>query len=403
MNATAIELADIVRDYGEAYLARYQATSWHQRRVLLGIARCRTAAMGGHVEVCAACGLVRNAYNSCRNRHCAKCLGSARERWAQAREAELLPVPYFHVVFTLPPEIAALALGNAKVVYDALFRAAAGALTTVASDPKHLGARIGFVAVLHTWGQKLDHHPHVHCLVPGGGLSPEGERWIPALPDFFLPVRVLSRVFRGKCLDLLTRAARDGQLHQAGGTRVLTRRLARSRRHEWVVYAKPPFGGPVQVVRYLARYTHRVAIANRRIVGLADGNVTFRYKDYADGNEGKTLTLPVMAFLRRFLTHVLPASFIRIRHYGLMANHGRVQHLLQCRAALAGVTTDLASPVDLPVQQPPELEPDRALDPFERERCPVCHTGLMTLIRHYARPFLAPTIPPVPQLAWNTS
>ena len=220
MNTTSVELADIVRTYGDAYLARHgSTTSWHQRRVLLDIARCRTAAMGGHVEVCPECGLVQNAYNSCRNRHCPKCLGSARQRWARAREAELLPVPYFHVVFTLPPEVASLACANPRVVYDILFRSAAGALTTVAADPKHLGANIGFVAVLHTWGQKLDHHPHVHCLVPGGGLSSDGEHWIPARPEFFLPVRVLSRVFRGKCLDLLGRFVNDGRLQHRGGRR----------------------------------------------------------------------------------------------------------------------------------------------------------------------------------------
>ncbi len=398
-DAPSIELADIVRAHGDDYRARYSATtSWHQRRVLLDIARCRTAAMGGHVEVCPECGLVRNAYNSCRNRHCPKCLGWARQRWAAAREAELLPVPYFHVVFTLPAEVAALALDNPHVVYDILFHAAAGALTVVAADPQHLGAKIGFVAVLHTWGQKLDHHPHVHCLVPGGGLSPDGV-WIPSRPQFFLPVRVLSRVFRGKCLQLLTEAVNDGRLHHAGGRRVLRRRLVRASRHEWVVYAKPPFGGPVQVVRYLARYTHRVAIANHRIVGLADGRVTFRYKDYADGNQAKTLTLPAVEFLRRFMTHVLPPGYIRIRHYGFLANHNRARHLALCRAALH-VTPGPPPTVSGP---PDEIEPDETADPRERERCPACHIGFMTVLRRYDRPFLAPTIPTVPVLAWNTS
>jgi hypothetical protein len=400
MTTTSVELADIVRTYGDAYLLRYgSTTSWHQRRVLLDIARCRTAAMGGHVEVCPECGLVRNAYNSCRNRHCPKCLGSARQRWAQAREAELLPVPYFHVVFTLPPEVAALARTNPRLVYDILFRSAAGALNTVAADPRHLGAHIGFVAVLHTWGQKLDHHPHVHCLVPGGGLSSDGEHWIPARPEFFLPVRVLSRVYRGKCLDMLSESVNDGRLQHRGGGRVLRRRLMHARRQEWVVYAKPPFGGPVQVVRYLARYTHRVAIANRRIVALVDGKVSFHYKDYADGNQVTTLTLPAVEFLRRFLTHVLPPGFIRIRHYGFLANHDRARHLAACRAVL-----DVApgAPTALTVQAD-DIEPVDLADPLARQRCPACHIGLMTVLRRYDRPFLAPTIPTVPLLAWNTS
>ena len=404
MSTTSIELADIVRDHGEAYLARHRATtSWHQQRVLLDIARCRTAAMGGHVEVCAECGLVRNAYNSCRNRHCPKCLGSARQRWAKAREAELLPVPYFHVVFTLPPDIAALALGNPRVVYDALFRAAAGTLNVVSADPQHLGAKIGCVMVLHTWGQKLDHHPHVHCLVPGGGLSLDGQRWISTRPEFFLPVRVLSRVFRGKCLDLLSQAVTDGQLQHSGGRRVLRRRLTRARRHEWVVYAKPPFGGPVQVVRYLARYTHRVAIANHRIVGVADGRVSFHYKDYADGHQVKTLTLTAEEFLRRFLTHVLPPGFIRIRHYGFLANHDRARHIALCREALRAAPGQAAPALDQPIDPTEELASDDQTDSLDRERCPACHVGLMTVVRRHDRPFLAPTIPPVPELAWNTS
>jgi hypothetical protein len=399
-DAESVELADIVRAHGEDYLARCGAsTTWHQRRVLLDIERCRTAAMGGHVEVCPECGLVRNAYNSCRNRHCPKCLGAARQRWAQAREAELLPVPYFHVVFTLPPEVAALALFQPRLVYDILFRAAAGALNTVAADPRHLGAKIGFVAVLHTWGQKLDHHPHVHCLVPGGGMSPDGQRWVPARPQFFLPVRVLSRLFRGKCLDMLAQAVNDGQLQHHGGRRVLRRRLERARRHEWVVYAKPPFGGPVQVVRYLARYTHRVAIANSRIVGLDQGRVSFRYKDYADGHQVKTLTLPAVEFLRRFLVHVLPPGYIRIRHYGFLANHDRGRHLALCRAALQATPDPPATVSDLP----DEIEPDETADLHERERCPACQIGLMAVLRRYDRPFLAPTISTMPLLVWNTS
>jgi len=396
----SVELADIVRAHGDDYLARYGATtSWHQRRVLLDVARCWTAAMRGHVEACPECGFMRPAYNSCRNRHCPKCLGSARQRWAAAREAELLPVPYFHLVFTLPAEVADLALVNARLVYDALFHAAAGALTTIAADPRHLGAHVGFIAVLHTWGQKLDHHPHVHCLVPGGGLSDDGQRWIAAQPEFFLPVRVLSRVFRRQCLQLLTKALADGRLHRRGGRRLLRRRLARASRHEWVVYAKPPFGGPVQVVRYLARYTHRVAIANRRIIALADGRVSFHYKDYADGNQVKTLTLPAVEFLRRFLTHVLPPGYIRIRHYGFLANHDRARHLAACRTALRlapGAPTALTEQAD-------DGKPDDQADPLAGQRCPACHIGIMTVLRRYDRPFLAPAIPTVPLLAWDTS
>jgi hypothetical protein len=301
--------------------------------------------------------------------------------------------------FTLPSEVAALALDNPRLVYDALFHAAAGALTKVAADERHLGAQIGFVAVLHTWGQKLDHHPHVHCLVPGGGLSPDGERWIPSRAEFFLPVRVLSRVFRGQCLDRLTRALNAGQLHHAGGRRVLQHQLRRASRHEWVVYAKPPFGGPVQVVRYLARYTHRVAIANSRIMDLADGRVTFRYKDYADGSQVKTLTLSAVEFLRRFLVHVLPPGYIRIRHYGCLANHDRARHLAACRAALSAVLDPPLAAGDLPV----EIESEETAAPREPERCPACHIGIMMVLRRYDRPFLAPTIPTAPLLVWNTS
>lgn len=308
-------------------------------------------------------------------------------------------MPYFHLVFTLPAEVADLALDNPRLVYDALFHAAAGALTTIAADPRHLGAKVGFIAVLHTWGQKLDHHPHVHCLVPGGGLSDDGQRWIAARPQFFLPVRVLSRVFRGQCLDLLTKAVDEDRLQHRAGRRVLRRRLARARRHEWVVYAKAPFGGPVQVVRYLARYTHRVAIANHRIIALANGRVTFSYRDYADGHQVKTLTLPAVEFLRRFLVHVLPPGYIRIRHYGFLANHDRVRHLAACRAALQVEPAPLVTASDPSA----DIEPDGVSDPLAHQRCPACHIGLMTVLRRHDRPFLAHTIPRLPSLTWNTS
>ncbi len=396
MTDDAVEIADIVRQHGEDYLTRYGGTtSWHQRRVLLDISRCRTSAMGGHVEVCAECGWLRNAYNSCRNRHCPKCLGSARQRWVRAREAELLNVPYFHVVFTLPRELAHIGLTHPRVVYDCLFRAAAKTLTTVAADPKHLGAKIGFLAVLHTWGQKLEHHPHLHCVVPGGGLSLDGSCWIPTSDTFFLPVRVLSRVFRGTCLELLERAVRDGRLTHRGGRRHLNKLLAQAACHEWVVYSKRPFGGPRQVVRYLARYTHRVAISNHRLVALEDGQVRFRYRGYADNRQTKTLSLTAIAFLRRFLIHVLPPGFTRIRYYGLLANRNRQRHIALCRERIAEAGITYAATPE------PELEP--VAEPFNPERCQVCPNGIMRLVRSYARPFLAPQLLAAPTVAWDTS
>ena len=309
------------------------------------IAACRTAALGGHVEECDRCGHQQIAYNSCRNRHCPKCQATAAAQWLEAREAELLPVEYFHVVFTLPAALGPIALQNPRVVYGLLFRAAAETLQQIAADPKHLGAEIGFLAVLHTWGQNLEHHPHVHCVVPGGGLSPDGSRWVACRPGFFLPVRVLSRVFRGKFLALLRAAFDQGKLSFHGKLGALAdagefrRRLAASAQTEWVVYAKPPFGGPEQVLKYLARYTHRVAISNRRLVALEDGEVTFHWKDYAHGGGQKTMTLKAIEFIRRFLLHVLPSGFVRIRHYGFLANRVCREKLALCRALL-GVGND---------------------------------------------------------------
>jgi hypothetical protein len=401
MKAEAVEIGDIVRRYGNNYLARYGTrTTWPQRRVLIDVARCRTAAMGGHVEVCPECGTMRCAFNSCRNRHCPKCLGRARQRWAAAREAELLPVPYFHVVFTLPHELCGLARQHPKVVYDVLFRAAAQTLTEVAADPRHLGARIGFIAVLHTWGQKLDLHPHVHCLVPGGGLSDDDSRWIASGDSFFLPVRVLSRVFRGKCLAMLRRAFADQQLRCWPNRRATLRRLGRAARKEWVVYSKPPFGGPTQVVRYLARYTHRVAIANHRIVGVDGGSVTFRYKDYADAQRHKTLSLSAVEFIRRFLLHVLPPGFTRIRHYGILANRNRQHHIALCRrriAELALLQTAVPEPADSHNDDAPTWPS------ADSDRCPACGGGPMIVVRRYHRPFLAPVISAAPVPAWDTS
>ena len=303
---------------------------------------CRTAALGGHVERCEACAHTRIAYNSCRNRHCPKCQWRAAEAWLKAREAELLPVPYFHVVFTLPAAIGAIAYQNKAKLYGLLFTAAAAALTTIAADAKHLGADIGVTAVLHTWGQNLDHHPHVHCIVPGGGISPDGDRWVRCRPGFFLPVRVLSRLFRRLFLEGLEalHAAGDLQffndLAPMGDENALKAYLAPLRKVEWVVYAKRPFAGPEQVLAYLARYTHRVAIANSRLLNLDDNHVSFRWKDYREQGAQKTkaMRLGVGEFMRRFLLHVLPDGFHRIRHYGLFANGHRADKLAHCRKLL---------------------------------------------------------------------
>src|SRR5581483_3615054 len=321
-----LEVADIFRRHGEAWRAANAGhVSLAQRRVMTAIEICRTAALGGHVERCDDCGHTRIAYNSCRNRHCPKCQWSAAERWLAARQAELLPVAYYHVVFTLPAAIGAIAYQNKAKVYGLLFAAAAEALSTIAADPKHLGAQIGVTAVLHTWGQNLDHHPHVHCLVPGGGISPDGKRWIACRTGFFLPVRVLSRPFRRLFLEGLEALHRAGQLQFFTDLGILNEAtafgayLAPLRKTEWVVYAKRPFAGPSQVLAYLARYTHRVAIGNSRLVDLDDRHVGFRWKDYRQNRRSKHKVMRLAAgeFIRRFLLHVLPDRFHRIRHYGL--------------------------------------------------------------------------------------
>src|SRR5215217_960311 len=339
-----LEVADVFRRHGEAWReAQAGHLSRAQLRVMSAIEVCRTAALGGHVEQCVACAHTRIAYNSCRNRHCPKCQGSAASAWLEARKAELLPVPYFHVVFTLPAKLGAIAYQNKALVYGLLFKAAAEALTTIAADPKRLGARIGVTAVLHTWGQTLDHHPHVHCIVPAGGISLDGSRWVACRPGFFLPVRVLSRLFRRLFLDGLAEAHARGELEAFGDLAKLREpgtfraHLAAQRRREWVVYAKAPFAGPGQVLGYLARYTHRVAISNRRLVALDDdGQVSFRWKDYrASGRtKPKIMCLPAGEFMRRFLLHVLPDGFHRVRHYGLFANGHRAAMLARCRELL---------------------------------------------------------------------
>jgi hypothetical protein len=331
-------VADIIRAVGRSFIEKNRSwlTGLH-RKVLSAIERCRTAALGGHKDQCSRCGYQAISYNSCRNRHCPKCQTNARDKWLAARQRELLAVAYVHVVFTLPHELAPLALYNKKLLYDLLFRTSAASLLEIAADPKHLGAEIGFLSVLHTWGQNLLHHPHVHCVVPAGGLSPDHERWVHPRYPFFLPVKVLSRVFRGKFVSGLKQMFQKGDLCLPGALRPLAQRktfhsfLRTLFRHDWVVYAKPPFGGPEHVLHYLARYTHRVAISNHRLVSFAEGKVTFRWKDYAHGNKSRLMTLAAEEFLRRFLLHVLPRGFVRIRFFGLLANRRRSALLPLCR------------------------------------------------------------------------
>ncbi len=337
-----LEVADIFRRHGAAYRqAHAEQLSGIERRVMAAIAVCRTPALGGHAEQCADCGFVRYAYNSCRNRHCPKCQGLARAEWLRARQAELLPVPCFHVVFTVPAPVADIAFHNKAIVYGILFHAAAEALRDVAGDPRYLGAEIGALGVLHTWGQALHHHPHLHCIVPGGGIAPDHTRWIACRPGFFLPVRVLSRRFRDLFMHQLRRVFAAGSLHfplalsAMADPAVFTARANDLSRAEWVVYAKPPFAGPEQVLGYLGRYTHRVAIANSRLVGLDDGQVSFTWKDYRQGGKTKTMTLPADEFIRRFLQHIVPDGFHRIRHFGFLANRHRAAKLALCRRLLA--------------------------------------------------------------------
>jgi hypothetical protein len=337
-----LEVADVLRRHGDAYrLAHAGHLGRVERRVMSAIVACRTAALGGHVEACDDCGVARVAYNSCRNRHCPKCQGAARAQWLAARQAELLPVPYFHVVFTLPAPIAAIAFQNKAAVYAILFAASAQAMTTLASNPRRLGAQIGAVAVLHTWGQTLTHHPHVHCVVPSGGLSRDGTRWIAGRPDFFLAVKPLAKLFRRLFLERLQKAYDAGALGFFGDLVNLAdpasfdQHLAKMRRVGWVVYAKKPFGGPAQVLAYLGRYTHRVAIANSRLVALDADHVAFAWKDYRQNGADKIMKIAPDEFIRRFLLHALPDGFHRIRHFGFMANGHRAAKLGLCRSLLA--------------------------------------------------------------------
>jgi hypothetical protein len=346
------------------------------RRVLQALVACRTARLGAHVQQCDKCEHRSVAYNSCRNRHCPKCQAASRERWFEARRQDLLPVGYFHVVFTLPAEISPLALQNKRVLYEILFRAASETLIQIAADPKHLGARIGFLCVLHTWGQTLVHHPHLHCIVPGGGLSLEGQRWIASRPNYFVPVKVLSPVFRGKFLDYLGQAYRSGQLTLTATLEHLNEPdrfaafLRELRGKPWIVYCKPPMAGPEQVLKYLARYTHRVAIANSRLISLQQGRVAFRYKDYAQGDCERILELEALEFLRRFLLHVLPRGFQRIRHYGLLANCCRSNKVALCRTLIAqGGFGEQENGDPVPPQAP-----------LASIRCPQCGVGVMVTV-----------------------
>lgn len=394
MSRPALEVADVIRRHGREFLKRYGVSS-AQRCVLKSLVACRTAALGGHLEQCDRCAHRRAAYNSCRNRHCPKCQGAERARWLEQRRNELLPVEYFHVVFTLPEPIARMALQNKKVLYDLLFASASETLQQIAADPKQLGGRIGFLSVLHTWGQTLQHHPHLHCVIPGGAVSPDQTQWIGCPRGFFLPVKVLSRMFRGKFLHGIKRAYRAGRLSFYERLSHLAQRKAFEREleplyeREWVVYAKRPFGSAEQVLKYLARYTHRVAISNHRLEALEDGQVTFRYKDYRKPRDRqRMMTLDGGEFLRRFLQHVLPKGFVRIRHYGFLANRHRTQMLALCRSLLQA-----------DVRQP-KVEPDS--EPVEEcKLCPHCGVGRMLAVQAMARPRISELLAtPWP---WDTS
>jgi hypothetical protein len=388
MPREGLEVADVFRRFGPAFREQHGASlSGARRRAMIAIESCRTAALGGHVERCSACGHQRIAYDSCRNRNCPKCQGLARAQWIADRQAELLDVPYFHVVFTVPTVIEVIAFQNQTVIYDILFRAASETLRTIAADPEHLGAEIGFLGVLHTWGQNLLHHPHIHFLVPGGGIAPDGESWIACRPGFFLPVRVLSRMFRGRFLHDLEQAFRAGELNFFSAHRHLhepaafLRYLAPVWNTEWVVYAKRPFAGPAQVLEYVGRYTHRVAISNNRLVSMDNGKVRFRWKDYRDGNRQKIMTLDANEFIRRFLIHVLPDGFHRIRYFGFLGNCHRARKLERCRELLGMASPD-------PAVDPPAGYRDRyqALTGQSLRECPHCQTGIMVVIGCVARP-----------------
>jgi hypothetical protein len=386
-----LEVADVLRAHARDFLrARGGVVSAAKKTVLRALVACRTAVLGGHRYVCSqGCGYERFAYKPCGNRHCPKCRAAASAEWLQARARDLLPVEYFHVVFTLPAALAEVALQNKKVMYDILFRASADTLKVIAADPKHLGAQLGFIGLLHTWGQTLHHHPHVHYVIPGGGLSPNPASWSACRPGFFLPVRVLGRLFRRLFLDLTRRAfdrgdlSFQGQLARLADPRAFAAHLAPARKADWVVYAKPPFGGPARVLKYLARYTHRVAISNHRLVSLDDGRVSFRWKDYAHHHRARIMTLAATEFIRRFLLHVLPKGFVRIRHFGFLANPVRAKRLAQCRRVLGAPEQHTATDI-----RPAFAE--GGADDATGALCPACRQG------HLRRYILEPVREPGP-------
>lgn len=413
MTAT-LSVGDVLRAHGPAFLRERGASLPKPQRFTIDrLAACRTPALGGHVYRCDQCAYEQIGYNSCRDRHCPGCLAYRSAKWLRDRVDELLPVPYFHVVFTVPETVAALALGNRKVVYAILFQAAAGALIDVAKNPKRLGADIGLLAVLHTWSQTLTHHPHVHCVVPGGGLSADRTAWVASKPNFFLPVRVLSKVFRGKFIEALRRAKVTDKLKFGGSTSHLAsekgfeRWIKDLRKNDWVVYSKKPFGSPEQVLKYLAAYTHRVAISNRRLVSMDSANVTFRHRDRASPDRSRTMTLKATEFIRRFMLHVLPKRFTRIRYFGFLANRVRANSLARCRELLGEVeVSDQA--IDGIATTAPDTEPDHSPDdePLdgkipEHRRCPSCERGL--LVKGREIPPAIATLPPFERAPNNTS
>jgi Putative transposase/Transposase zinc-binding domain len=375
------EVADVVREYGEVFRATHHL-SHEQEKVLRALVQCRTAVLGGHVEACEACGAEQICYNSCRNRHCPKCQGSAQAKWLAAEQALVLPVPYFHVVFTLPHLLNPLVRVNPRALYSLVFQAAVQTLQTFARDPQHLGAELGITAVLHTWGQTLTEHIHVHCIVTGGGLTTDGTQWRPSHPRFLFAVEALSQVFRGKYLAGLRRLRRHQRLHFAGESAEVaadaawTTFLRQLQERPWVVYAKPPWGGPEQVLKYLSRYTHRVAISNARLVFVGDGMVRFRYRNYAAGGIPQVMQLPAEEFLRRFLLHVVPLRFVRIRHFGLLANRARQEKLAHCRQLLAVGAAAVTSALPTPNAETPTAGPETTAP----ARCPACGGGPLRVI-----------------------
>jgi hypothetical protein len=395
MSRPPLEVADLIRAAGDNFLERSRKWfTWLHLKILTAIVCCRTSGLGGHIDECSRCGQRAISFNSCRNRHCPKCQSNARDRWLEARRRELLPVRYAHVVFTLPAQLAPMALQNKSEIYGLLFRASAETLLTVARDPRHLGAEIGFFSVLHTWNQKLLHHPHVHCVVPAGGLSPDHARWITARPGFFLPVRLLSRVFRGKFVAGLRDLHAAGRLGFHGALAGLAAPASFAAmlrglfREDWVVYAKPPFGGVEHALRYLGCYTHRVAISNHRLIALEDGQVVFRWRDSAHHNKKRLMRLALHEFLRRFFLHVLPKGFVRIRHFGFFAHRRRAALLPLCFALLAA----------RPEPQPP-ASASTAAGPRPLWTCPHCG-GPMALVERFTAADARLRAPPVPEQPW---